>query len=104
MNLPGSGEDLSGVGAYGIDGAFVTSDLSDRCEVVHVPDFQHAAAAGAQQHGPSGHVRQRAHPVLVGVWDLLRSRGRDAFRIKSHKPVHKTRIRRHRRHVRLLGS
>lgn len=72
--LPGSGEDLPGVGADGVDGAVVTSDLSDGGEVVHVPHLQHAAAAGAQQHGPSRDVGQRAHPVLVGVGDLLQSR------------------------------
>lgn len=78
----------------------MTSDLPYRCEVVYVPDFQHAATAAAQQHGPSGHIRQSAHPVLVGIWDLLQSGGRDAFRFKSRKSMHDTRIR---RHVRLLG-
>lgn len=72
LNLPGCSEDLSGVGAYGINGAFVTSDLPYRCEVLHVPHFEHAAPTGAQQHGPARDVGQSAHPVLVSVWDLLR--------------------------------
>lgn len=72
--LPGRSEDLPGVGADGVDGAVVTSDLSDGGEVVHVPHLEHAAAAGAQQHGPPRDVGQRAHPVLVGVGDLLQRR------------------------------
>lgn len=63
---------MPGVGAYGVNGAVVTSDLSDGREVVHIPHLQHAAAATAQQHGPTRDVRQRTHPVLVSVGDLLR--------------------------------
>lgn len=54
--LPGSSEDLSWVGTYGINGAVVTSDLSYGSEVVDVPHLQHAAPAGAQQHGPARDV------------------------------------------------
>lgn len=82
LNVPGSSEDLSGVGAYGINGAVMTSDLSYRGEVIYVPHLQHAPSAGAQQHGPARHIGQSAHPVLVGVWDLLRIEGRDKSRIK----------------------
>lgn len=81
--LPGRGEDLSGVGAYGVDGAVVTSDLSYGREVVYVPHLQHAAAAGAQQHGPAWDVGQRTHPVLVGVGDLLWSEGGEALRVRA---------------------
>lgn len=78
--LPGRSEDLPGVGADGVDGAVVTSDLSDGGEVVHVPHLQHAAAAGAQQHGPPRDVGQRAHPVFVGVGDLLQRRDQGCYR------------------------
>lgn len=69
--LPGCSEDLPGVGTDGVNGAFVTSDLSYGGEVVYIPDLQHAAATGAQQHGSTRDVRQGAHPVLMGVRDLL---------------------------------
>lgn len=59
------------VGADGIDGAVVALDLTNGCEVVHIPDLDEAGPAGAQQHGPAGYKGQGAHPVLVSVGDLL---------------------------------
>lgn len=75
--LPGCCEDLSGVGADGINGAIVTSDLSYGCEIFHVPHFEHAAPTGAQQHGPTRYVGQSAHPVLVSVGDLLEKKQKE---------------------------
>lgn len=59
------------VGADGIDGAVVALDLTNGCEVVHVPDLDEACPAGAQQHGPARHKGQGTHPVLVSIGDLL---------------------------------
>ncbi len=75
--LPGRSEDLSWVGTYGVDGAVMTSDLSYGGEVVYIPHLQHAAPTGAQQHGPARDIRQSAHPVLMGVGDLLWSQSRE---------------------------
>lgn len=73
--LPGRSEDLSRVGTYGVNGAVMTSDLSYRGEVVYVPHLQHAAPTGTQQHWATWDIRQSAHPVLMGVGDLLWSQG-----------------------------
>lgn len=73
--LPGCSEYLSRVCTDGVNGAFVTSDLSYGGEVVYVPHLQHATPTGAQQHRATWDVRQSTHPVLMGVGDLLWSRG-----------------------------
>lgn len=49
----------------------MTLDLSYGGEVINVPHLQHASPTRTQQHGSTWHVRQRAHPVLMGVGDLL---------------------------------
>ena len=69
--LPGRSEDVSGVGADSVDGTVVTFDLAYRGEVVHVPHLHHAPPAGADQQGSPGDEGQGAHPVLMGVGDLL---------------------------------
>lgn len=71
MHSPGGSEDLFGVGADCINGTVVAFDLSDGGEVIHVPHLEHARPAGTEEHGSPGHERQSAHPVLVGVGDLL---------------------------------
>lgn len=60
----------------------MTSDLSYGGEVVYVPHLQHAAPAGAQQHGPTRDVGQSTHPVLVGVGDLLWREGGETLRVR----------------------
>lgn len=70
---------MPGVGAYGINRAVMTSDLSYGRKVFHIPHLEHAAPTGAQQHGPAGYIGQSAHPVLVGIRDLLWSQSRPAL-------------------------
>lgn len=59
------------IGADGVDGAVVALDLTNGCEVVHIPDLDEARSAGAQQHGSARYKGQGAHPVLVSIGDLL---------------------------------
>lgn len=72
MHIPGCCKDLFGIGADGIDRAVMALNLSDGCEVVHVPHLEHSPPAGAEERGPPGNKRQSTHPILVRVWDLLR--------------------------------
>lgn len=65
------GEEVAAVGADAVNGALVTLQLAQSPQRVRVPQFEHPASAAAQQHrGPRDHA-QRAHPVTVGVGDLL---------------------------------
>lgn len=59
------------VGADGIDGAVMALDLTNGCEVVHIPDLDEACSAGAQQHGSAGNKGQGTYPILVSIGDLL---------------------------------
>lgn len=62
---------MAAVGGDAVDGALVTLHLAQRPQRVRVPQLEHPASAAAQQDWGGGDHAQRAHPVPVGVGDLL---------------------------------
>lgn len=70
-NLLGCSENMGGIHTYGIDGTVVTSHLSNWHKSIHVPEFQDATSAAAEQNRVAWHQAQGTDPVLVCVWDLL---------------------------------
>lgn len=70
-NSLGGGEEVAAVGGDAVDGALVTLHLAQRPQRVRVPQLEHPASAAAQQDWGGGDHAQRAHPVPVGVGDLL---------------------------------
>lgn len=46
-------------------------NVSNRSEVVDIPDLHRSATAGTEQHGPAGHKGQSTNPVFVRIGDLL---------------------------------
>lgn len=73
-NLLRCGENMGGINTYGIDRTVVTLHLSDWHESVHVPEFQNAPSAAAEQDRVAWHHSQGADPILVCVWNLLREK------------------------------
>jgi len=71
---------VAAVGGDAVDGALVALQLAEGPQRVRVPQLEHPSPAAAQQgRGPGDHA-QRAHPVAVGVRDLLLERERiDVF-------------------------
>lgn len=72
----GGGEEVAAVGGDAVDGALVTFHLAQSPQRVRVPQLEHPAPAAAQQDGGRRDHAQRAHPVPVGVGDLLRGENR----------------------------
>lgn len=90
FSLPGRGEYLSRVCTDGVNGTFMTSDLSYGGEVVYVPHLQHAPPTGAQQHWAAWDVCQSTHPVLMGVGDLLWSQSQKDVKSDREADRHRT--------------
>ena len=65
---------MAAVARDGVDGAVVTLELPDGPQSVRVPKLEHPASAAAQQSRGAGDHAQCAHPVTVGVRDLLMER------------------------------
>lgn len=62
---------MGGIHTYGIDGTVMTSHLSNWHKSIHIPEFQNAASAAAEQNWVAWHQAQGTDPVLVCIWDLL---------------------------------
>lgn len=75
---------MAAVGGDAVDGALVTLQLAQRPQSVCVPQLEHPASAAAQQDRGPGDYTQRAHPVTVGVGDLLVERTNDVNNLTLH--------------------
>lgn len=83
----GGGEEVAAVGGDAVDGALVALQLAQGPQRVCVPQLQHPAPAATQQHRGRGDHAQRAHPVTVGVGDLLlgRSNRKQSVKVASFR-------------------
>lgn len=62
---------MAGVCGDAVDGAVMTLELAQASQSVRVPQFKHPSSTAAQESWGAGDHPQGAHPVAVGVRDLL---------------------------------
>lgn len=69
-SLRGS-EQLAAVGGQAVDGAVVSSDLTEGSQRAGVPKTQQASSASTEQHLGAWHHAQSTNPVCLGTNTLL---------------------------------
>lgn len=70
-------ENLAGVGADCIYRAVVSLHLPNGCEAIHVPEFEGASSAAAEQNRSARYQAKSTHPVFMSVRNLLKKRNRE---------------------------